>query len=149
MHINQLRESKFLKKEDCGRGVLVTIKGLIQEDVAMEGEPSELKWCLQFNETAKPMSLNSTNAQIIAQITGSEDTDHWPGHRIVLYNDPTISFKGKIIGGIRVRAPKAQAVAPTVNAPVQSTPPVAMPHVNRGTVAPATPAAEDDSDMPF
>jgi hypothetical protein len=98
------------------------------------------------------MSLNSTNAQIIAQITGSEDTDHWPGHRIVLYNEPSIAFKGKVIGGIRVRAPKAQAVAPTVNVPVQTSPPVATPHVNRGTIAPAAPiagpAAEED-DLPF
>jgi hypothetical protein len=67
-----------------------------------------LKWCIAFPELEKPMVLNSTNGQIIAQITKSEDTDHWTGQKIVLYDDPTVSFGGKLTGGIRVRAPRNQ-----------------------------------------
>lgn len=117
MHINQLKDSKFLKKEDCNPPILVTIKKLTQENMAMEGDPAEMKWCVWFNECPKPMGLNSTNAQLISQIVKSEETDDWPGHKIVLYNDPSVSYGGKLIGGIRVRAPKTQAKPVTQPAP--------------------------------
>lgn len=108
--INDLKSSKFLKKEDVGEGVLVTIRGLTKENVAKEGAEPEYKWTLHFEEFEKPLVLNSTNGQIIAQITGFEDEieTKWVGHKIVLYEDPNVSFGGKLIGGIRVRAPKAQ-----------------------------------------
>jgi hypothetical protein len=109
MHISQLKQSKFLTKADVGTGVLVTVKAIFQENVAKEGAPEELKWCMSFEETDKPMVLNSTNGQILAAISKSEETDAWPGHKIVLYEDPTVSYGGKLVGGIRIRAPRGQA----------------------------------------
>jgi len=114
-NINLLKSSNFLKKEDCGpNGILVTIDRIEHLNVAKEGAPEELKYCMFLKECERPMVLNSTNGQIIAQITGQEDWDNWSGARIVLYNDPTVSFGGKLMGGIRVRAPRGQAakVAP-------------------------------------
>ncbi len=111
MHINQLKESNYLKKEDCDPAILVTIKGdLTQENLAMEGKPEEKKWLIHFEELEKPMVLNSTNAQLIAMAVGSENSEDWSGKQIVLYNDPNVSFQGKLVGGIRVRvrAPKSK-----------------------------------------
>jgi hypothetical protein len=108
MHISQLKQSKFLTRGEVAKPVLVTIQEVFQDNVAKEGAPEELKWCIAFPELEKPMVLNSTNGQIIAQITKSEDTDHWAGHKVVLYDDPTVSFGGKLVGGIRVRAPRNQ-----------------------------------------
>jgi hypothetical protein len=127
--ISEMRESKFLKKEDVGRGALGTIASCTQHNVAMEGAAPEMKWCLGFQELDKPLVLNSTNIQLCAQICGSDDTDHWVGKRIVLYTDPNVSFGGKLVGGIRVRAPK-------VSAPPPPPPPVATGEF-------------DDSDIPF
>lgn len=111
MNVNDIKQSKYLKKEDCGEGILVTVSGIKEQNVAKEGADAEMKVCLFFNEVEKPMVLNSTNAQIIAKITGHEDDiEHtWVGAKLVLYNDPNISYAGKITGGIRVRAPKNQA----------------------------------------
>lgn len=111
MKVSELKSSKFLKKDDVGAGVLVTIAGVEQVNVAKEGAPEELKWCMHFNELDKPLVLNSTNGQIIEQITGKDDSDDWTGTKIVLYNDPNVSFGGKLTGGIRVRAPKVKASA--------------------------------------
>ncbi len=110
--ISEMRESKFLKKEDVGAGALGTIESVVQMNVAMEGASQELKWCMTFHEMEKPLVLNSTNIQLTAKICGSEDTDDWTGKRIVLYTDPNVSYAGKLIGGIRVRAPKPSAAAP-------------------------------------
>lgn len=123
--IHEMLESKFLKKEDVGAGALFTIESIIQKNVAKEGSDPELKWCLTFSDSDKPMVLNSTNIQLCQQIFGSDDTDHWVGHQIVLYTDPNVSFQGKVIGGIRVRKPrlKAQVTAPVMAPP----PPAALP----------------------
>lgn len=110
--ISEMRESKFLKKEDVGRGAMGTIQSVGQMNVAKEGADHEMKWCLTFAEIDKPLVLNSTNIQLCAQICGSEDTDHWIGKRIVLYTDPSVMYAGKVIGGIRVRAPKPNAAPP-------------------------------------
>jgi len=106
VNINQLRESKYLKKEDCDTGILVTIKSLKEQNVAKEDQPAEMKHVLYFEEEEKGLVLNSTNAQLIAAITKSEETDDWDGKQIVLFNDPSVSYAGKITGGIRVRAPR-------------------------------------------
>lgn len=112
--INDLKTSKFLKKEDVGEGALVTICAVTQENIAKEGADPELKWTLHFDEFEKPMVLNSTNGQIIAKITGIENDIEvgWIGKQIVLYNDPNVSFAGKLMGGIRVRAVRKQGVKP-------------------------------------
>jgi len=110
-NIHDMKASKFLKKEDVGRGVLVTIQEIRQINVAQEGAPEELKWCATFKEEEKPLVLNSTNNALIASIVGSEETDDWGGHQVVLYNDPTVMFKSEIKGGIRIRAPKGTAAA--------------------------------------
>lgn len=109
---SDMRESKFLKKEDVGAGALMTVESCEQHNVAKEGAPPEHKWCLTFADSDKPLVLNSTNIQLCERIFGSDDTDHWIGKKIVLYTDPNVSYAGKIVGGIRVRAPKVKQPAP-------------------------------------
>ena len=126
---SEMREAKFLRKEDVGRGALGTIASCVQRNVAKDGADPEMKWCLTFQEMDKPLVLNATNVQICEQICGSDDTDDWVGKRIVLYTDPNVSYQGKLVGGIRVRAPK-----PSVAPPKPAPPPVAI---------------EDDDSIPF
>ena len=143
MNVNQLKQSKFLTRGDVGKGILVTIRGdVYQENVAKEGAPEENRWCIAFDEVEKPMVLNSTNGQLIAKVCGSEESENWNGHKIVLYDDPNVSFAGKLVGGIRVRAPKQPAAKPVPSAVSAIIKPVPKP----------APLAEDesgDSDTPF
>lgn len=116
---SEMRESKFLKQNDVGRGALGTVEKCLQMNVAKEGADPEMKWCLTFQEIDKPLVLNATNIQLCEKIFGSDDTDHWRGKRIVLYADPNVSYQGKLVGGIRVRAPKPGAVAPPPPPPAE------------------------------
>lgn len=109
---SEMRESKFLKQSDVGRGALGTVDTVVRMNVAAEGADPELKWCMTFAEIEKPLVLNSTNIQLCEKIFGSDNTDDWHGQRLVLYTDPNVSYQGKLTGGIRVRAPKANAVPP-------------------------------------
>jgi hypothetical protein len=156
-HISQLKQSKFLTRADVGKGALVTIREIIQENVAMEGSEPDMKFCLVFDEKEKPMVLNSTNGQIIAAITGSEDTDDWTGKKIVLYDDPTVSFGGKLVGGIRCRAPRPPAGVPAsagthgmLGKPVHRPATAPAPANPASEVAEQAPLpADDDSSVPF
>lgn len=138
--IHEMLESKFLKKEDVGGGVLYTINAVVQKNVAKEGADPEYKWAMCFVENDKPLVLNSTNIQLCQAIFGSDDTDDWLNKPIVLYTDPNVSFQGKVIGGIRVRKPKPRpATAAPAAAPIAPPPP-----------PPPTVGAEVyDDDIPF
>lgn len=88
------------------------------------------------------MVLNSTNGQLIAQILKSDETDLWKGQKVVLYDDPSVSFGGKLTGGIRVRAPRGQAAAKPVSPNIVVQPKPAAP------TAPVAPVQETD-EPPF
>jgi hypothetical protein len=108
--VHEMKDSKFLKKEDVGTGVLVTIASIDRENVAKEGADPEMKFIMRFEELDKPLVLNQTNIQACQMAcSGEDDTDAWIGYKIVLYDDPNVSYAGKITGGIRLRKPK-QAV---------------------------------------
>ena len=159
-HINDLKESKYLKQSDIGRGALVTIKGLMKKNIAKPGDEQEFRWLVFFNELEKPLVLNSTNAQLAARVCGSENTDDWTGKQIVLYTDPNVSYAGKLVGGIRIRAPKPQAVPP-VQAQKQAIAaaaqkwsrghgmPGAVPMTEEEVVLGASEGMLDESDVPF
>jgi len=132
VNLSDIKKSGFLKKEEVGVGALMTISAVKKENVAKEGAPEEMKVVLYFAESEKGMVLNSTNAQMIAKLTGIENNidTGWVGFQIVLYDDPNVSFSGKITGGIRVRAPKqGMKKIDIMTAPKSSTP--------------------EDSDLPF
>lgn len=112
--LRDLRNSKFLKREDVGVGVLVTISKVEPVNVAKDGADPEMKYAVYFDELEKPLVLNATNGEIIAGITGHEDDieRNWLGVKVVLYDDPNVFYSGKKTGGIRVRAPRNQPAKP-------------------------------------
>ena len=145
MNISELKTSKYLRKEDCKAGVLLTIESVGQENLAKDGEREDLHWCVYFEETPKPLVLNAINGQLIALITGSEESDDWIGHQVVLYHDPNVSYAGKLIGGIRCRAPK---VKPGVAMPkARAKAPAAEEEPPLPTEEPGMPVEDDD--LPF
>lgn len=115
-NVNDLKNSQFLTKEDVEPPVKVTIKGYKEQNVEMEGEPERKKWTLFFHELEKPLVLNMTNGQRIEVITGSAEFDDWVGKKITLYNDKSVSFGGKLTGGIRV-----YVAPPTIESPSEPT----------------------------
>ena len=106
--VDDLKQSRFLTQGDVDPAVLVTIRSDEKVNVSREGADPELRYALHFDELDKPMTINSTNGQIIAAILGSRKSMNWVGQQIVLYRDPNVSFGGQLVGGIRVRAPLNQ-----------------------------------------
>lgn len=146
-NINSMMPSKYLKKEDCPAPALVTIRSFSHENVAPQGQPEEKKWIMHFNEFENGMVMNSTNLQLCSQAIGSEETDDWIGKQVVIFNDPNVSYAGRLTGGIRIRAVRRKAAPPPAPRPP-------APAVNRQPARQEPPADYDDAppiddDIPF
>ena len=61
---------------------------------------------LELNDGVK-FTLNSTNTRVLIKHLG-DDTAGWINRSIVLWFDETVSFAGRMTGGVRVRVPKLQ-----------------------------------------
>ena len=101
--VNEMISSKYLKIADVPDPVIVTIRDVKKTNIAKEDDTPEYKWVMYFEEFDKGMVLNSTNIHVAAKVMGSDDTDDWTGREIILFNDPNVSFKGEITGGLRFR----------------------------------------------
>ena len=133
---SEMIESKYLKKEDVGEdGTVVTVASFEKVNVAIQGDPAEYRWTMRFEEFDKPMVLNSTNIKLCEKALGSDDTDHWIGKKIVVFNDPNVSFGKELVGGIRVRAHRRAAAPREIPA--------------RGREPDADPRYRDEPDVPF
>ena len=119
----------YMKAVDLPKPILLTIAGV--STTKMEDQE---RLVLHFANEERSLLCNKTNLQLLSHFMGSTETDNWTGKQIVLYNDPTIMFSGKMVGGIRVRLP--QAVAPQVAQPIPAADVV-------------TPAGDFDDDVPF
>ena len=115
----QMIESKYIKKEDVIPDKLFTIAEFKRLNIAQEGDPPDYKWALQFEEEAKPLLLNSTNIQLLKLALGVNGPNDAIGRKIVAFNDPSVSFGGKLTGGVRLRAARVRQPEPTV---AQATP---------------------------
>ena len=105
-NINTLMGGKYLKKEDVPEPALVTVSRVTVENVAREDEPPERKAVMHFHEYDRGLVMNSTNLQLAAKALNSDDTDDWAGGKLVIYTDDNVSFGGRVVGGLRLRAPK-------------------------------------------
>ena len=104
-NINNLFPSKYLKASDFTAGPQNAVMATIAMEAIDEGH--DPKPVLYFQGQNKGLVLNKTNGQMIAHIYGPE-TDAWIDKHIQLYVEP-VSFQGRIVDAIRVRAPAPPA----------------------------------------
>ena len=102
MDITQSFPTKYLQKADFAQPKLVTVDTVAMENVALDSQPAEMKPVLYFKGSPKGMILNKTNANICTALWGNM-TENWTGRQIVAYDDVTIQYQGKLVGGIRLR----------------------------------------------
>lgn len=112
MKISAMLPSTYLKQDDIDQPYIVTVKKLEYKNIAKDDDTPERKWLVHFAEFDKAMVLNSTNIQLLAKACKSEETDDWIGQEVIVYTDPSISYGGKVTGGLRIRATEAPAAAP-------------------------------------
>jgi hypothetical protein len=109
--------SRFLKAADLGgKPTVVTIKEVSREKLKNGNGEETSKSIAYFKGAKKGLVLNVTNWDKIADITGEDDSDNWPGHRIEVF-PTTTEIGGETKDCIRVREP-AQGELPKPKKPV-------------------------------
>jgi hypothetical protein len=56
--------------------------------------------------STKAVTMNKTNGRLLAAYYG-EKLDGWVGKPVILYYDPGVQYGGKLVGGMKVKVPKA------------------------------------------
>ena len=133
MNMNEVFSGNYLKAEDLkGASPRVTIA-----KVEMQEFDNGNKLIVSFQGKDKSLVLNKTNANIIAENTGSQETDDWIGQTIQL-TVKRVEFEGKLVPAIRVVLQDAAPVAPVRQARQAAPAP-----------QPADPEDEGSGEIPF
>lgn len=115
-------KSKYLTKEDCEPPILVQIFNMTTDQVEGDNNQMEERAVLHFHGDVKPMILNNTNKELLKAITGATTVGQIRNRQVILYNDPTIMFGRKMVGGIRIRAAAGAGAQPANPGVIQTDP---------------------------
>jgi len=98
MKTRDIYGGNYLSAEDLnGKAVNVVISEVTVADLG-----GKKKAILHFEGKDKTLAVNVTNANMLEELSGSDDTDNWVGTRICLY--PTkVDFQGKRVLAIRIK----------------------------------------------
>lgn len=103
---SDLSGATFLTKDDVAEPQVVTIQKFTREEVGQDAD-ARVKTIVHWKEDMRPLVAGPTVINQIRAVTGAERPKEAIGKKIELYLDPTIVFKGKVTGGVRVRMPSA------------------------------------------
>jgi len=176
--VSQMIFSKYISQADVPAPRVVTIRAVSLENMSRRPDNPEQRWVMWFHEMPKCLKLNNTTLRFLEKMLGN-NSDAWIGRRVQLYVDPSVTFGGQMVGGVRMRVGKAagapqipgQATAPArfdpyTGQPIttpQAPPPRFDPYTGKpigtvnphtGEITPETPSSngadpEFDDDIPF
>ena len=123
---NEVFPSRYLQAADLnGKPINVTIEKAPLETLKNKGG-EDTKTVLYFRGTKKSLPLNRTNWDKVADITGEDDSENWPGHRIQLY-PTTTPFGAETVDCIRICEPEQGELKPAKARPTKAKPTKAKP----------------------
>ncbi len=126
----------------------MTIASVKLETLPTETGGEKDRWIVRFTEAKRGWVLNLTNAQLLAALFGSRNTDDWIGKRVTLRAEK-VRLGGQMVDGIRVagspdlRAPLAVEVRLPRKRPATVT---LVPTARPGNGAARQPAPEPPPD---
>ena len=106
-HFRKSFPSRFMQSTDLDDGpITVTINAVPEENLGTTDKPDPKPVAEFQEEDVKPVVLNITRCEAIAEIVGNPDTNRWPGTRIQLAKGWT-RYQGKKVACIEVLPPPA------------------------------------------
>jgi hypothetical protein len=118
--------SKYFKAADFpNEPMTLEIETVRFEDFERDGKPVQQKPVVYFVGEKRGLVIGPTQWDQIVDLTGEEDTDGWPGHRLELFRDRTLSPDNREVDCIRFRAPRQSemTITPPKPKPTASTKP--------------------------
>lgn len=95
--------SNYVKSKDLTKPVKLTIT-TTESETFNEGKAEEkTALVVFFKELEQGVVLCKDSINQLVELCGSDDTDDWSGKVVEMFNDLTVKFQGKNVGGIRFR----------------------------------------------
>ena len=116
MDIGKYRNSRWLKKEDVDALGAETRRTVV-ESIKEELVGDDLKPVVYFKGIEKGWPINMTGLEVLAELTGSQDTEDFGGANVELYVDPEVRYAGKRVGGIKLRPAVTKPIVKEDGAP--------------------------------
>ncbi len=102
-HYEALFDSTYLRWFDLnGKDVTVTIESVKQEELTLRGGKKKKAPVVRFVGKKKPLVLNRTNADKMAELAGTNQVSKWAGVAVTLYQTTT-NLGGQTTECIRVK----------------------------------------------
>lgn len=119
-----LLPSDYFKKEDVQQPLLLTVRSIGSEPNPFEQGTEHV--VMHFRESHLP-SGNPTKKLVMKpalyaameQLSGTDEIEGWVGRQVVLFFDPSVTYMGKRVGGVRIRAPRQRPQQAPPPPPVQ------------------------------
>jgi len=89
-HINQLSSSPWLKPIHLDGEQWHCIIDRVEFEEFKDGDSTERKAVLCLKGWTKKLTLNKTNLEQIAAVTGKPNTDDWAGHALTMFVMPKV-----------------------------------------------------------
>ena len=102
MNTKDMFPSRFLHGSDLKGPVTVTVAAVNPEEVYKPGKGKTLVYVLYCEKATRGVVLNKTLVNQIGAALG-DDTDNWPGGKIVLYPEP-VKLGPDTVMAIRAKA---------------------------------------------
>jgi len=112
MNISEVYSGSYLKADDLqGRRVTVKINHVSVKEFEGDRGSTDRKIVIGFEGKEKCLVANKTNATIIAEVLGSQNTEDWVGGTIKL-ESRKVEFSGRLVPAIRVVLEEQQESKP-------------------------------------
>lgn len=93
----------YLKTEHIKEEKEYEIKEVKIEKIG-RGDQQEKKVVVYFDGLDKGLALNKVNSNAIAKAANSREIEDWNGTRVTLFVDPSVTYMGDTVGGIRIKS---------------------------------------------
>ncbi len=91
-------KTTWLNADDVKAPQVITVTDVLEEKVG-----SEKKLVLYFEGSEQGVALSKTCINQLEEIFKSDETDEWMGCKATMFNDKSVMYEGKKVGGIRFR----------------------------------------------
>jgi hypothetical protein len=110
------RESAYLSQDNYPEEPIVT-EVIREEEIPSQDGKARKRLVAYFVGYDQGLILNMTNCAVLEKMSGTENPAAWVGLCIKIIKDPSVEYRGKRIGGLRLKpslAPSSTATAEEV-----------------------------------
>lgn len=129
-------------KSDQMNAIDVTTPEVVTIAEVRPGDKDQPVWIVTAEHPGKPWKPSKTGLRMLVTAWGTTDGNQYVGRRVELFNDPSVTWAGEAVGGIRVSA------VSHIDKPVKVSLPVSRGKRKSYTIKPLPDAPAPSTDIP-